>query len=73
MSKLICERRLLAQPLWTTHIRTASLIEAQFAIDVARETDAYTLADGARFPSACREPQRARGAQIEPLELVPDC
>src|ERR1700722_391872 len=56
------EAGLLAQPLWTTHVRISSLVETQFAIHVARQADAYTFADGARFPPASREPERAGGA-----------
>ena len=58
---------LLAQPLWATHVRVASLVEAQFAIHVARQTDAYTFADGARFPRTRREPERTGGAQIQTI------
>jgi hypothetical protein len=34
---------------------------------VARQIDAYTLADGGRFPRARREPQRTGGAPIETI------
>jgi hypothetical protein len=37
---------LLAQPLWTAHVRIASRVETQFTIDVARQTDADTFAAG---------------------------
>jgi pyruvate/2-oxoglutarate dehydrogenase complex dihydrolipoamide dehydrogenase (E3) component len=53
--------------IWTTHVRIAALVEAQFAIHVARQTDAYTFADGARFPPARREPERTGGAQIQTI------
>jgi hypothetical protein len=42
-------------------------VEAQFAINVARQTDPYTFADGTRFPPARREPQRTGGAQIQTI------
>jgi hypothetical protein len=58
---------LLAQPLWATHVRIAALVKAQPSIHVARQTDAYTRADGARLPPARRKPERAGGAQIKSI------
>ena len=58
---------LLAQPLRTTDVWVASLVEAQFAVHVAGQTDAYTFADGARFPPARREPKRTGSAQIQAI------
>jgi len=36
---------------------------------VARQTDAYSFADGSRFPQARREPERTVGAQIQAILL----
>ena len=40
---------------------------ATLPIHVARQTDACTFADGARFPPARREPERTGGAQIHTI------
>jgi hypothetical protein len=58
---------LFPQPLWATHVWIAALVEAQFAVHVARQADAYTFTDKARFPPARREPERAGGAQIQSI------
>src|SRR5262245_61113820 len=54
-----------AQPPWTAHGRIAALVESPGAIDLAGDADAHAAGDPARGPWRRRQPQLARGAEID--------